>query len=70
MGKDMNYEKILIELKEIHELFPDLRFGHVVQAALDRAKNTRNLDFHDLNSKRILAALIKFKEHIISKKNR
>ena len=68
MGDDINFIAILDKLKEIHESYPDLRFGLIMQTALDNAKNTRNFDFHDMNSKKILSALDKFKTETETKR--
>ncbi len=60
---DLNFIKILDKLRDIHEEFPDLRFGEVLQKALDRASNRPNVDFHDLSSKKILLSIGTFKDH-------
>ncbi len=54
---DLNFDKIIKKLQEIHKEFPSLRFGEIVQKAVDKKKMSANVDFHDLNSKQILSAL-------------
>ena len=61
---DLNFTKILKKLKEIHTQFPDIRFGQVLQQALDKEKRSHNVDFHDLSSKRILKALSELEAEI------
>ena len=63
MTTDLNFNKILNKLKDIHKDYPDLRFGHVVQAAIDKAKGKPNIDLHDFSSKNILACLEEFHRH-------
>ena len=60
---DINFTRILERLREIHGEFPDLRFGEVLQKALDNASNRPNVDFHDLSSKKILTGLGTFRDH-------
>lgn len=62
MANDLNFDKILNKLKEIHKEFPDLRFGHVVQTAIDKAKLGPNIDLHDYSSKEILSSLEEFRK--------
>ncbi len=70
MGTDINFDKILNKLKDIHKEFPDLRFGHVVQAAIDSVKKRPNIDLHDYNSKEILTSLTEFERETRSKRNK
>ena len=58
---DMNFNKILEVLKDIHNKFPDLRFGAVIQIAIDTYKNNKNIDLNEKSSKEILKALEEFK---------
>lgn len=60
MGVDNNFDAIIEELKRIHGLFPDLRFGEVLQSALDLGKGKSNVNFFDVPSKVILKALEEF----------
>lgn len=57
---DTNFGKVLEKLKEIHRKYPDLRFGQVVQQAIDESAHKKNLDLHDRNSKQFLRALKEF----------
>ena len=69
MGNDANFTKILDVLKDIHKEFPDLRFGLVVQAAMDSKKKKANLDFHDLSSKEVHSAMVEYQEQVRSVRN-
>jgi len=62
MAEDLNFEPILQVLLEIHEEFPDLRFGQVLQHAIDRGKSQNNANFFDQSSKVILKSLFDFNE--------
>ena len=56
------------KLEEINTLFPDLRFGQIIQSSADLYKLKKNVDLHDLNSKNLLLALEKY--FIKTKKDR
>lgn len=60
---DLNFDKIMTILQEIHELFPEMRFGQVLQQAADVKKASNNKNLNDMNSKEILLALEEFKSH-------
>lgn len=70
MGEDLNFGKILKKLKIIHEQFPDLRFGEVIQKAVDNIKRGANIDLHDISSKKILKALGDFEIQTRDKRNK
>ena len=70
MGMDINFKKIIKKLEKIHHEFPDLRFGHVVQASIDQTKLKANCDLHDYSSKEILSSLESFKESTKNKRKR
>jgi hypothetical protein len=57
---DELFKEILEELKKINCAFPDLRFGSVVQTAMDYDKKTFNDNLIDRSSKQILTALQNF----------
>lgn len=54
---DLLFDQILDELQLIHDTFPDLPFGAVLQEAVDTSKRGRNKNLGDLSSKEILTAL-------------
>lgn len=66
---DTNFGKIIEKLQDIHNKYPDLQFGFIVQSALDKVKNSKNVDFHSMNSKEINTALDIFEVHIQNIKN-
>ena len=57
---DLNFHKIIGQLKEMHFNYPDMRFGQMVQLALDGKKLRKNADFSDVSSKEFLAGLKEF----------
>ena len=57
---DTNFEAILKVLKDIHKDFPDLRFGEVVQNAVDESRRLYNLNLTGKSSKEILRSLNEF----------
>ena len=70
MGKDLNFNKIIKVLRDIHKEFEDLRFGLVIQTAIDEHKRKHNTDIHNLNSKNVLNALNKFHERTKIKRDK
>lgn len=68
--KDQNFEGIMHKLKDIHKEFPDLRFGLVLQVAMDEQKRTHNANFNDISSKQILAGLTVFDTKTKDKRNK
>lgn len=61
---DTNFPKILDKLREIHEEFPDIPFGRVLQTSVDKHKNGKNVDFHMLPSKILLSCLDNFQGNV------
>ncbi len=59
---DSSFDKIMVKLNEIHIEFPDMRFGQVLQLAIDSKKQTKNFDLTNIPSKQILSSLGEFKE--------
>lgn len=57
---DLLFDQILDELQDIHEQFPELAFGPVLQQAIDRSKGGFNKNLNDLSSKEVLSALKAF----------
>ena len=57
---DLLFDQILDELQEIHEVFPELSFGAVIQQAIDSHKLSFNKNLNDVSSKEIMAALQSF----------
>ena len=58
---DEIFNQILTELTDIHNEFPDMRFGMVLQNAMDLDKHIDNVNLTDRSSKQILKALQNFK---------
>jgi hypothetical protein len=54
---DTQYTAILEALKQIHDRYPDLRFGEVIQSAVDRLRQGLNVNLHDVSSKELLSSL-------------
>jgi hypothetical protein len=67
---DTNFPKILEELARIHEEFPDIPFGRVLQSSVDQHKQGKNIDFHMLPSKILLSCLESFKLRVRKNKNK
>jgi len=70
MAKDTLFIQILGKLGEIHEKYDDLRFGQILQSALDIQKKKPNVDLHNFSSKVILKALNDFDAETKNKRGR
>lgn len=62
MTGDIGFSKILSELRKIHRDFPDLRFGQVIQNALDQSKRQDNVNLNETSSKTIYKCLVGYYE--------
>lgn len=60
---DLQFDKIIKELQAIHEKFPDMKFGQVVQNSMDFHRKNTNINLNDRSSKDIFAALVNFTAH-------
>lgn len=67
---DLNFKNILNELKDINKLMPDIRFGSVLQNAIDHKKRNFNWNLNDISSKEILASLVEYKDLELTKRKR
>ena len=65
---DLNFPKILDKLKEIHEEFPELRFGAIIQNSTNDLKRDNNFNLNNITSKEILKSITDFQE--ITRKKR
>ena len=70
MSQDPLFEDILKELARIHEAFPDMRFGQVMQNAVDLGRKSHNIDINQRSSKQILFSLTEFNTHHKIKRER
>lgn len=68
MAEDKNYMRIIEKLMEIKIKTPNIRFGYVMQGALDYYKRQSNVNLNDISSKQILKGLIEFDEWSEKKK--
>ena len=60
MAEDIEFPEILAVLEQIHEEFPDMRFGRVLQEAMDRDLRKPNTNLFDISSKKLLSSLNKY----------
>ena len=68
MAKDTLFLEILEKLRQIHEQYPDLRFGLCIQNALDIHKKKANSNLHFYSSKVILKSLDNFESETRQKR--
>ena len=61
---DANFNKVVTELKKLHENYPTIRIGSLIQQALDIKKRKENFNLNDVSSKELLACLIDYSENL------
>ncbi len=61
---DTNFNKVISELKKLHKEYPTMRFGSLIQMAMDHKKKRENFNLNDVSSKEMLIALKDFKEKL------
>jgi hypothetical protein len=62
MTEDIKFSEILDVLTAVHTEMPDLRFGEVVQNAVDIAHGERNKNMSGISSKKMLDSLYYYYE--------
>ena len=60
---DQNFTKVMNELRKLHKEYPALRFGALVQMAMDLKKKRENYNLNDVSSKELLVSLGEFREN-------
>ena len=63
MIEDIMFGKIMDKLREIHEDMPDMKFGNVIQGAVDEFRRKNNSDLFGVSSKMFFNALQGFHEN-------
>jgi hypothetical protein len=58
---DLYFDKIIDDLKHIHQSNPELSFSTCVQEAVDRMTGQFNTNIHNLNSKQIHKAVSQYR---------
>lgn len=64
---DTYFDKILEILNQIHEEYPTLRLGQVLQGAVDHHFKSSNRDLHDISSKQLHESMVSFHKHLQSR---
>ena len=62
------FEFIIEKIKEIHNDYPTLRFGEILQNSLDSYFRSNNNNLVDRSSKQILLALVDYQKQIVRNK--
>ena len=65
---DLNFEKVIEELKLLRSENPTIRIGSLLQAAVDTRKKRLNYDLNNVSSKELLSSIKEFKEMLQQKK--
>ena len=61
---DVNFNKVILELKKLHKEYPTIRFGSLIQMAMDHKKRKLNYNLNDVSSKELLASLSEFRDNL------
>ena len=65
---DVNAPKVSKLMLKIHQAYPSIPIGQILQQAVDNRKKQENFNLHDLSSKEMLIALTEYKELLDEKK--
>ena len=65
---DLNFNKIIKKMNELHQDNPNLKFGNIIQEAIDQKKKKANFNLCDMSSKEILTSLENYSVTIKNKK--
>lgn len=69
MAIDLEFVKIMNELRAINRLRPDLRFGALLQEAVDRKRGIKNFNMFDITSKQLRLALEDYHNRLKNKED-
>ncbi len=67
---DINFIKVMDELKKLHKEYPTIRFGSLIQMAMDHKKRKLNSNLNDVSSKELLASLGEFRDNLKNRAKR
>ena len=76
MVGDVKAVELLDELKRLHEEYPTIRVGRLLQSAVDTRKKQKNFDLNNVSTKEMLTSVREFKQLLksnmvrVPKKNR
>ncbi len=70
MADDKQFKNIIKALQDLHKDNPDLRFGAVVQMAIDKGSMGTNKDLHDISSKKFLTHINNYNKTLNRRKER
>jgi len=59
---DINFNKVITELRALHKEYPTMRFGSLIQMAIDTKKKRINFNLNDVSSKELLASVKDFRQ--------
>lgn len=65
-----NFSSILSQLQALHALYPTLRFGNLLQSAMDHDTRLSNVNLNDRSDKQIKNALEEYARHLAYKRTR
>lgn len=57
MTNDTRFKEVIKALEDLHDENPDLRFGALIQLAVDKYTRSKNKDLHDISTKRMHSIL-------------
>ena len=67
---DINFNKVITELRVLHKEHPTMRFGALVQMARDTKKHRSNFNLNDVSSKELLASVKDYRQKIKNDKKK
>ena len=64
---DINFNKVISELRALHKEHPTLRFGALIQIAIDKTKRRINFNLNDVSTKELLASVKDYRQRLKKK---
>lgn len=59
---DINFNKVITELRALHKEYPTFRFGALIQMAIDTRKKRINFNLNDISTKEMLSSVKDYRQ--------
>ncbi len=67
---DLNFNEVIKELRILHKEYPTMRFGALVQIAIDTKKKRANFNLNDVSSKELLSSIKDYRQKLKNEKKK
>ena len=59
---DLNFEEVIKELRALHKEHPTMRFGSLIQLAINTKKKRENFNLNDVSSKELFNSIKDYRQ--------